>query len=156
MRLWTIALAAALLAGCAGQEEKNAARLTIFEQADDSMPRQTWTTIEVKSAGLKIPIQRFPALTDFDIASVKLTPTAGGAAILVQYDPTGMMKLLELTTRCRSRYLVIFLNDKPVAAWLCDKILNQGQLLVEGDFTDEEAQQAVDSLNKAAKKRAAP
>ena len=148
-------LAVLLLAGCASMDEKNRTHILIYEQASETMPAHLYSFAELPSTGLKIPINRHPSLTDNDVDDAKLIQTAGGAAIMLRFDPQGMMRLLELTTRCRSRYLVIYLNDKPVAAWLCNKVLDKGQLLIEGDFTDEEAQKAVDSLKKESKKRRA-
>lgn len=72
---------------------------------------------------------------------------------MLRFDPHGMVALDEMTTRTRGQYVVIFLNTKPVAAWLVDKRLTTGQFLLEGDFTDEEARQTVDALNRMGKKR---
>ena len=36
-------------------------------------------------------------------------------------------------------------------AWLVDRRVTNGVFVVEGDFTDEEAQKAVDDLNKLIK-----
>jgi preprotein translocase subunit SecD len=149
---WLVVL---FLAGCANMDEKNRTHILIYEQASETMPAHTFTYSELPSTGLKIPINRHPSLTDNDVDDAKLIQTAGGAAIMLRFDPHGMMRLVELTTRCRGQYLVIYLNDKPVAAWLCNKVLDKGQLLIEGDFTDEEAQKAVDSLKKESKKRRA-
>ena len=148
-------LAVLLLVGCASMDEKNRAHIMVYEQASETMPAHLYTFAELTSTGLKIPINRHPSLTDNDVDDAQIVETAGGKAILLRFDPHGMMRLVELTTRCRSQYLVIYLNDKPVAAWLCDKVLNKGQLLIEGDFTDEEAEKAVASLSKEAKKRRA-
>ena len=63
------------------------------------------------------------------------------------------MALDELTTRSRGRYLVTFLNSKPVAAWFMDRRIQNGELLLEGDFTDKEAKKTVEFLNRLSKKR---
>ena len=44
------------------------------------------------------------------------------------------------------------INNHPVSAWLVDQRIINGQFLIEGDFTDEEAKKAVDDLNKLSKK----
>jgi preprotein translocase subunit SecD len=148
-------LAVLLLAGCAGMDEKDKTHVLVHEQSSEALPAHTWFEAELKAINLKIPVNRYPSLTDNDVTEATLVPTVGGAALSLQFDPLGTMRLLEMTTRCRGKYLVIFFNEKPVAAWLCDKVLSKGQLLIEGDFTDEEAQQAVKRLNKDAKKRKA-
>jgi polyhydroxyalkanoate synthesis regulator phasin len=38
-----------------------------------------------------------------------------------------------------------------VSAWLVNQRIINGQFLVEGDFTDEEAKKIVDDLNKLSK-----
>jgi hypothetical protein len=47
--------------------------------------------------------------------------------------------------------LVTFINFQPVAAWLVNQRILNGQFLVEGDFTDDEAKKVVDALNKMGK-----
>jgi polyhydroxyalkanoate synthesis regulator phasin len=42
-------------------------------------------------------------------------------------------------------------NNHPVSAWFVDQRIMNGQFLIEGEFTDEEAQKIVDDLNKLAK-----
>jgi hypothetical protein len=142
-----------LLAGCAMFGDKNAASIQIFEQVGGDLPGKMVRQVTVPKTGLTIPVAPYPSLTDRDLHEAQLVPTPAGAAIMLRFDPTGIMVLSELTTRCRGRYLVTFFNGRPVAAWLCDRMLDKGQWLVEGDFTDEEAKTAVESLNKAAKKR---
>ena len=150
-----VMLAASLLAGCAMfGDKKEEASLQIFEQVSDTLPNHMIRPVKVPKIGLTIPVAPYPSLTDKDLHVAELVPTPGGASILMRFDPTGIMVLTELTTRCRGRYLVTFLNGQPVSAWLCNRILDKGQLLVEGDFTDEQARKAVESLNKAANKRA--
>jgi len=57
----------------------------------------------------------------------------------------------EMTTRLRDRYIVVMINNHPVSAWRVDQRIINGQFLIEGEFTDEEAQKIVDDLNKLSK-----
>ncbi len=57
-----------------------------------------------------------------------------------------------MTTRDRGQYLVIFLNNRPIGSWFVDQRILNGQFLVDGDFTDEEAKKTVEALNKLSKK----
>lgn len=152
---FALLMMAVLLTGCATFGDKETASIGIYEQVSDTMPKNLVRQVPVPKTGLTIPLAPYASLTDKDLKVAEVQQTPGGAAILLRFDPTGIMVLTELTTRCRGKYLVTFLNGKPVAAWLCDRVLDKGQLLVEGDFTDEEAAKAVESLNKAAKKREA-
>jgi hypothetical protein len=60
--------------------------------------------------------------------------------------------LSELTTRLRGRYVVVFVNEKPVAAVLIEQRILNGEFLLEGDLTDDEQRTLVDGLNKYAKR----
>ena len=60
--------------------------------------------------------------------------TAGGTAILLRFDTHGAIVLDELTTRTRGEYLVTFLNDRPVAAWLVDQRITNGEFLCRRRF----------------------
>ena len=78
--------------------------------------------------------------------------TSAGLAVMLHFDAHGMFVLEELTTRARGRYLVVFLNDRPVAARLVEQRLVHGQFLLQGDFTDDEARKLIDDLNHMARK----
>lgn len=144
------------LTGCALLEEKDTCLLRFHEQVSDQLPETHAQRVTVPGTGLTIPVSRFACLTEQEVHAAKLAPVPGGVGIMLQFDIHGLMKLDELTTRCRGQYIVIFLDAKPVAAWLVDKRLEKGQFLLEGYFTEEEARQAVEKLNRAAMKREAP
>jgi preprotein translocase subunit SecD len=143
-----------LLAGCAlfGQRKPETA-LRIHEQVSAALPEGHVLTAAIPRAHLTIPVDPHPALDERDLQSADIYQTAGGAAIMLRFDSHGTFVLDELTTRNRGAYLVTFLKGRPVAAWLVDQRVTNGQFLVEGDFSDEEATKTVKSLNKISKKR---
>ena len=145
----------ALGAGCRvfqslGQPKINTT-VRIYEEADSGLPAENVQTAIIPGAGLRLPINSFPTLTEKDVASAELYNTAGGKAVFLRFDPHGEILLDEMTTRTRGRYIVVMVNNHPVSAWLVDQRIMNGQFLVEGQFTDEEAQKVVDDLNKLAK-----
>ncbi len=142
-----------LAAGCATSGDKEDVALRLHEQISSTLPSKLYREVQVPKTGLTLQVDRYPALTERDVHSAELYPTAGGAAILLRMEPGGAFALDELTTRSRGRYLVTFLNGRPVAAWLVDKRITNGQMLLVGDFTDEEARKTVDSLNRMSKRR---
>lgn len=149
-----LVLTAACFVGCASfragkSEEVN---LRIHEESSSSLPAETFQTVEIPHSKVKFTVSPFPALTEKDVQSAELYDTAGGKAIFLRFDPHGTIVLDEMTTRDRSKYLVIFLNHRPVGSWLVDQRIINGQFLVEGDFTDEEAIKAVKGLNKLSQK----
>jgi preprotein translocase subunit SecD len=151
-------LAAAVLAGCGAlrslqgfQPPPVETTVRIYEQADSALPAESVQTVELPRAGLKLTISPFPTLTERDVQSAELYNTSGGKAVFLRFDPHGEIVLDEMTTRTRGQYVVVMVNNHPVSAWLVDQRIINGQFLIEGEFTDEEAQKIVDDLNKLSK-----
>lgn len=139
---------AALVAGCASNEPK--VTLRFHEQVSGPLPGQHVRQIDVPATGQQLAISPFPVLSEKDVLEARLYPTAGGNAVQLRFDLHGANLLNELTTRARGQYLVVLLDARPVAAVLLDQIIRNGQFLLEGDFTDAEAQALVDELNRLA------
>ena len=145
------AMMAALHAPRQAKAGKAATTLGVYEEADSALPAETVQSVIIPRTGLRLTISPFPTLTETDVQSAELYNTAGGKAVFLRFDPHGEMALDELTTRSRDRYLVVMINNHPVSAWLVNQRITNGQFLVEGDFTDEEARKIVDDLNKLSK-----
>jgi len=150
---------APVLAGCAlfGSHDKSKdISLGIYEQVDEALPAENKQSVQIPHTDLKLTINPFPQLTERDVQSAELYDTVGGKAVFLRFDPHGTIVLDELTTRARGQYLTITINHRPVSAWLVDQRITNGQLLIEGDFTDEEAKTYVDNLNALSKKNNSP
>ena len=152
-----LVLTAACFTGCsmiASMSKKNedGVSLRIHEESSSSPPAEAFQTVEIPHTNVKLSVSPFPTLTEQDVQSAELYDTAGGKAIYLRFDPHGTILLDEMTTRERGQYVVIFLNHHPVGSWLVDHRIVDGQFLVEGDFTDEEARKAVEAINKLSKK----
>jgi preprotein translocase subunit SecD len=149
-------LAATLLAGCAAfqnlHKQTDETTLRIYEEVDTALPADNKQTVEIPHTDMRLTINPFPTLTEKDVLTAELYDTAGGKAIFLRFDPNGAILLDEMTTRCRGQHVVIMINNRPVAAWLVNDRIVNGQFLVEGDFTDEQARKVVDDLNKLSKK----
>ena len=148
MQLYKACLGALVLLTAAGCASGSKITWRVYEEVGGSLPESHVQIAELPKYHLRIPIDPIPVLTEKDIQAAEIHPTAGGDAVLVRYDIEATMRVEELTTRDRGRYLVVFWNDRPVAAWLVDQRLTNGQFLVEGDFTDEEAAVIVRNLNR--------
>lgn len=142
-----------LLTGCATSGRVPPVTLRFHEEVSRVMPEVYAREVEIPATRLKLRIHPYPALTEKDVQVATLYPTAGGDAVMLQFDAHGMFAFGEMTTRCKGGYLVVLLNDRPVAAWLVDRRIDNGQFLLEGAFSDEEAQQIVDGLNKISGRR---
>jgi|YelNatPaOPRAMG01_1025707.scaffolds.fasta_scaffold04332_4 preprotein translocase subunit SecD len=126
--------------------------LRIHEEVETEMPKYAMP-VELPGYNLKLTVDSRSALSEKNVKAAALYPTAGGAGILLRFDRHGMILLDELTTRLRGRRLVTVLNGRPVAVWLVNQRLTNGQFLVQGDFTDDEAKQAVADLNALGRKK---
>jgi len=147
------ALAAACFVGCAVfRKTSEEANLRIYEESSSSLPAETFQTVEIPHTNVKLTVSPFPTLTERDVQSAELYDTTGGKAIFLRFDPHGTIVLDEMTTRDRGQYLVIFLNNRPIGSWFVDQRILNGQFLVDGDFTDQEAEKTVEALNKLSKK----
>jgi preprotein translocase subunit SecD len=152
-----LALTVACFTGCAmiasmSKKPEDEVSLRIYEESSSSLPAESFQTVEIPHTNVKLNVSPFPTLTEQDVQSAELYDTAGGEAIYLRFDPHGTILLDEMTTRERGRYVVIFLNRHPVGSWFVDHRIIDGQFLVEGDFTDEEAKKAVLAINKLSKK----
>ena len=154
--MWFLMLAAACCAGCATiasmHKTPEEVSLRIHEEASSSLPAESFTSVEIPHTNVKIAVSPFPTLTEQDVQSAELYDTAGGKAIFLRFDPHGTIVLDEMTTRDRGQYVVIFLNKHPVGSWLVNQRIINGQFLVEGELTDEEAKKAVEQLNNLSEK----
>jgi preprotein translocase subunit SecD len=144
---------AALLGGCALFDQKETVTLRLHEEVDTVMAGKRVMPVSLPGYDLTLSVDPQPALSERYVKSAEIYPTAGGSAIMIRFDRHGMMTLDEITTRLRGRRLVTFLNQRPVAVWLVNQRLTNGQFLVQGEFTDEEAKQAVDQLNLLGKEK---
>ena len=142
-----------LLTGCATSGKVPPVTLRFHEEVSRVMPEPYAREVEIPTTRLRLHINPYPSLTEKDVQVATLYPTAGGDAVMLQFDAHGIFAFGEMTTRCRGGYLVVLLNDRPVAAWLVDRRIDTGQFLLEGTFTDEEAQQIVNGINKLSGKR---
>ena len=147
-----LTLAAVALTGCALFSKKEVTTVRVHEEASTALPAEHILTAEIPKTELKLAVAPFATLTERDVLSAELYDTAGGKAILLRFDIHGTILLDECTTRNRARYLVTFINNRPVAAWLVNQRILNGQFLVEGDFTDDEAKRVVDALTEMSKK----
>jgi len=146
-------LSASLFVGCALFKSKTeGSTVRLYEQADSALPAEQVRTVEIPHAELKLAVSQFPTLTEQDVQSAELYDTAGGKAVFIRFDPNGSIMLDEMTTRLRGKYIAVMIDNRPVSAWLVDQRIVNGQFLIEGDLTDQEAKKVVDDLNKLSKK----
>ena len=135
-----------LLAACAAPKTT----LRFHEQVSEASPETRLRMVEVPRTGQRVAVDPYAQITERDVHEARLEPSPGGQVVRLRFDLHGANKLSELTTRMRGRYLVVFVNDRPVAGVLIDQRITNGEFLLEGDLTDDEERALVADLNKLA------
>ena len=148
MQRWSLIFLVAWAAGCASGPPPQTLRF--HEQVIGALPVRYARPVTVPSTGQRLVINPEPTLTEHDVFAAKLESTTGGEAIRLKFDTHGANLLAEMTTRLRGQSVVVFVNDRPIAAVLIENANPTGQLLLTGDLTDAQTKALVDSLNKAA------
>jgi preprotein translocase subunit SecD len=127
--------------------------LRFHEQADASLPESRVRVAYVPGTQQQIIVDPFAQLTERDVVEARLVPAPGGAAVLLKFDLHGANLLSEMTIRMRGRYVVVFVDEEPVAAVLVDQRITNGEFLLEADMTEEKERALVNDLNKIAGKK---
>ena len=148
MQRWLLIFLVAWVAGCASGPPPQTLRF--HEQVIGALPVRYARPVTVPSTGQRLVINPEPTLTEHDVFAAKLESTTGGEAIRLKFDTHGANLLAEMTTRLRGQSVVVFVNDRPIAAVLVESANPTGQLLLTGDLTDAQTKSLVDSLNKTA------
>jgi hypothetical protein len=146
------ALPVVLLAGCAWMRSAPPVTVRFHEQVSETLPASHVRVVDVPSTRQRLAVDPYPQLTEKNIVEAKLEPTPGGPAVRLRFDLHGANTLAEMTTRMRGQYLVVFVNDRPVAAVLVERRITDGEFLLESNFTDAEAQTLVADLNRYARR----
>jgi hypothetical protein len=148
-----ILLTLLLAGGCAlFQPKPPAVTLHFNEESDPALPESRFQNVTVPGTHQQIAIDPNPQLTEKDITEARLISVPGGRAVELHFDAHGAATLVEMTTRMRGRYVVIFFNNRPIAAVLLDKLITDGVFTLEGDLTQDQECDLVDGLNHVASK----
>jgi preprotein translocase subunit SecD len=142
----------ALSCGCAWFRSSPAVTVRFHEQVSTALPASRVRMVDVPSTRQRIAVDPFPQLTEKDIVEARLETTPGGPAVRLRFDLHGANTLAELTTRMRGQYVVVLVDDRPVAAVLVDQRVTNGEFLLEADFTEAEAEKLVADLNRYAQR----
>jgi preprotein translocase subunit SecD len=83
-------------------------------------------------------------------AAVQFDQTSGQPAIGLQFDDEGKQKFAQLTTENTGKQMAIFVDGFPVTIPTINEPILDGQAMISGAFTLEEAKQLVIQLNAGA------
>lgn len=133
-------------------DNKPRTTLRFHTEVSDTLTSTQFLMVKMPKTDVELTVNPFPTLTEHDIRQAEIYNTSGGKAILLRFNPHGMTILTQITTENRGHYIVVFLNSRVVAVVLIQRPLTNGEFLLEGDFSDEEAIASVKSLNTPAKR----
>ena len=87
---------------------------------------------------------------DLKKASVTFNPQTGQPQVALQFSKEGTKKFAEITKRNVGKIVGIFLDDQPITLPRVNEPILNGQAVISGDFTLEEAKNLVIQLNAGA------
>jgi hypothetical protein len=134
---------------------KSEVALSFHEEAGVGDNAGLVNVVVIPETNLRIPIDTFPIITERDLVKATYQETVAGPAIALEFDPHGTFMLDHATTRGRDRYLVICINDNPIAAWYVNKRITDGKFVLFAHFTEDTAKQYIAAWEKQIKKNLA-
>ena len=154
MQTYKPLVALLLLSGCALFKPKPPpVTLRIHEEANESLPEKLVRIVQLPVTDQRVVVDPYPQLTERDLLDARSVSTPGGLAVKLQFDLHGAHTFDEMTTRMRGRYIVVFVDDKPVAAVLVEKRVTNGEFLLETGMTEAETQALVVKLRQITGKK---
>ncbi len=88
--------------------------------------------------------------SDLKRASVDFDPTTSAPIVALQFSDEGKAKFSDLTTSNLGRPIAIFLDEYPLMSPTVNQPITDGNAVIQGDFTLEEVQNLVLTLNAGA------
>ncbi len=151
-------VALALLTGCYFTEEGKRKRLysniRVHVESDSSRDYASAISI-LRSAPIRLNIDRDPVLDESDIIGAEVVEQAGGFAIQVRLSRRGTWALERVSVTHRGKHLAIFSHWGP-SRWLAAPLItgknSTGLLTFTPDADREEADRIVLGINNIAKK----
>lgn len=88
--------------------------------------------------------------TNVKRASVGFNPETGSPQVVLQFTPEGTKKFDEITARNIGKPVGIFLDAFPLSAPIVQQRISEGDAVISGSFTIDEAKQLALSINSGA------
>ena len=83
-------------------------------------------------------------------AQVDFNQQTGEPVVAIEFDKEGAEKFAELTTRLVGKPLAIYLDEVPISAPQVQEAISEGQAIISGGFTLEQAKKLAIQLNAGA------
>ena len=151
-----------LVISLAGTKDK-AHIVKIIEEAPllefrESVPREEYAKIYKQQTGQDLPVDAEDpffvptALTGKDLAksSVDFDSATGRPTVKLQFNDEGKKLFADLTTKNVGKPIAIYLDGSPITAPRVNESITDGNAIITGDFTLDEARTLVIRLNAGA------
>jgi preprotein translocase subunit SecD len=146
-------MAAALVAGpvgCASWGRQNESTFRLYEEVNPHGEISQVRTVEMPSLMQPVLVKPYAVLTERELVGVRVVQTSEGLALYLKFDPHGSLVLDETTTRMRGQRLVAFADNRPIASWVVEKRISQGEILIRPELSDNEIMVLAENLRRAA------
>lgn len=114
--------------------------------ANDSIPASRRVSIVLRTPALSLQINSIPVLREADLDGAELTGEGEDFQMRLLFNTHGTIELDRVSNNNRDELLVVFINDKPVAAPQLKRRIVDGILEFTPDLTREEAEKLVEGL----------
>jgi preprotein translocase subunit SecD len=128
-----------------------------FEEQNTTPTNVTLDKNNVKNGALTTPLDannpwKATGLTGKDLssASVQFDPNSGAPQILLQFNSEGTKLFADITTRNVGKPVAIFLDGFPLSTPVVQTAITNGQAVITGNFSVQEAKDLATRLNSGA------
>ena len=145
MKKLLILTAAAILAGCATTDHRDAAVLLEFRTASES-PGPGLTEMTVTGSEHTVYVSDEAVLSNADVKSARVVARADVPQIEVVFTETGAERFAELTANNIGKPFAILVDGALISAPEIRQRITGGTALITGSFSDEEAKRIADGI----------
>lgn len=104
---------------------------------------------ELPLSGARIPVQKTPLITEFQIQNIELVKVDLGLALLIQTDELGARALYRGTVSNMGARLVLTVNGNPIGARRIDGAIQDGNIYTFVELPDDELEELVIKLRES-------
>lgn len=113
------------------------ASLDFRRQVDEASPSAGFAVTDLAGA-------------DLESAGVSFDPNTNQPVVTLKFTPEGQKKFAQITSEVQGQILAIFLDEAPLSFPVVKEPITQGEAIISGDFTLDEAKRLAAQLNAGA------
>ena len=145
MKKLLILTAAAILAGCATTDHRDAAVLLEFRTASES-PGPGLTAMTATGSEYTVYVSDEAVLSNADVRSARVIAETDPPHIEVVFTETGAERFAELTENNIGKPFAILVDGALISAPTIQSPITGGTAMITGHFSEDEAQRIADGI----------